>query len=281
MLDQRQIEGQYIDLRGIVVVFVAALILRISGDLVIDQEGVVEAVVVGRGVKVRLWVAIGIGSTADLGEVHQSRRAGDRVIHLQSDVHLLRKAGSECAGQHDACPSVAFVRPVCIGQRHVGRQVIGDLDVGGRDVSLVEDRDAEVDQITGSHVLGLPRSELLDQGQIEGLNDQNLNIAVVFIAAILAVSVHVVVFEEGIIIGVVVGRAVHVFLRVAVRIGHTADFSHVANFGIGRQRAVERDHDVHGARSSGCEGSGQGLRSGVAVLRPPVVVRCAERSARR
>ena len=57
---------------------------------------------------------------------------------------------------------------------------------------------------------------------------------VVFVATLLTVAVDVVVFEEGIVVGQIVGRRVQVRLRVSVRIGGTADLGYVGQLRIGR-----------------------------------------------
>ena len=191
-------------------------------------------------------VAEVIGSAADLGPVHQFRSCRQRCIDHQVEVHCCGFARFQAAArqitrgnrQGGLCFAVRIQRPSRVqacGEAHTGRDIIGQQDIVRRDRSLVEDGDGVMNRIARFDSCALVIAQFFHQCKVEDLGHQGRLVVVVFVFALVAVAVDVVINGISIVICRIRGGVV-VHLRIAVVIRETADLRPVDDLNVGRQR---------------------------------------------
>ena len=240
--DQCQIEGFDHYGRRIVVVLVFAL-CGISAYVVVREENVVGRIGIGRRVDVLLGVAVVVGGCADLCQVGDDRigrqRTGQRKANVGHDAVARQQTSvseGECTGSRSGGSG-----PVGIVQGQFGGVAVGQFDVVGSDASLVDDDDGEDHFVARFYLVALAIGQTLAQREVEGFYGDAFQIVVVFVAPGAG---HIVVVYVGVVVRIVVGGAVHIFLRVAVVVGGSTDLRSVGDDRTGGQRAI--DHETNG-----------------------------------
>ena len=222
--DQCQIEGRDRHLCGIVVVFVAA-IFTILPYFVVGKEVVVRYAGVGRAVHVGgVHIPCVVFGTADLRKVLQGRIGIYIGIYGQYDVEFRLLSGIQIG--NDAGCGVATIGPSGVtggSQGHSGRDVVRYYDVLRIGQSLVDHRDRKGHIGTRSDLRRLTGGQGFDQCQVKRIDGYFGGVAIILVAAVLAVSGHVVVVEEGIVVGNFIGGRIDVLYLVVVGILGTAD----------------------------------------------------------
>ena len=219
------------------VVFVPAA-FSVSVNFVVHKVVVVVGVIVGRAVHVDLSLSLIVGRVADLREVDQFGSGGETSLHQCRQPYFYAFSRQESlnrqfvAGFQQAQPG-GGAGPVRIVDQHALRQVIGDLDVVGRNFSLIDDGDGKVHLLSRSNHGSLSRCQSFDECQIEGLGKDRGGIVVVFVATLLAVSGYVVVGEENVVAAVGIGLTIHIDGRIPNNVLYRANFSKVGNGRVG------------------------------------------------
>ena len=125
-------------------------------------------------------------------------------------------------------------------------------------LSLVQDGNDVADLIAGGHLCRLTRSQFFAQCQVKRIGENFGRVVVVFVLALLAISVNLVVGDVFVVVQTVGGR-VDVFEGIAVGVFGSTDLGKVHERTIRGQRGGQLQRDVDGSLRAGCQRSCEGI----------------------
>ena len=243
-LAQGEVEDLDVDVGGVVVVLVAPLVV----DGVVGDRAVVLGIAVAHRVAVLARTPVGVAGGEDLPDVGQV--AADPVADGGGEGHGDTGAGRERSGDGGEDGVVHTDLPGRVAEEEARGEVVDQLDVGGRDVALVVDGEAEDDVAAGA--VGAGGLHRLDHGEVEDLNEDPRDVVVVLVAVLVVDGV---VGDGAVVVGRVVEVAVRVLARGAVAIFGGGDLGDVLQCAGGGGRHAEGRID--GGAAAGGDGAGQ------------------------
>ena len=187
----------------VMIIFITTL-LAISIDVIIDQEGIVVGLV-GIGIHIDLRVAGIIRGSSDLCPVGDHGIGSHGAVDRQDHIGAGAGTRSQGARQGECRCRACQVPTGVVGRykRHLSRDIVSQQDIASGNGTLVGHGNGEGHLVTGFDGSRLADGQLLDQSQVKGFDNHRSAIVIVFVSAILAVTVNIVVFQEEVVVDII------------------------------------------------------------------------------